>query len=111
LGATPDEVAAASASVAAALRHPLLVRAKSASACRRESPISVRAADGVVVEGVLDLAFREIEAGSPSWTVIDFKTDVEIASRREDYQRQVRAYAAAVSAATGERAHGVLLSV
>ncbi|HMJ56834.1 MAG TPA: UvrD-helicase domain-containing protein [Polyangiaceae bacterium] len=111
LGATHDEIAAAAASVVAALRHPLLVRAKSAAACRRESPLSVKATDGTLIEGVLDLAFREIEAGTPIWTVVDFKTDVEIAGRREDYQRQVRVYADAVAAATGERARGVLLSV
>jgi ATP-dependent exoDNAse (exonuclease V) beta subunit len=111
LGATADEIAAASASVVAAIRHPLLVRAKRASECRRESPISVRATDGSIIEGVLDLAFRELEIGSPIWTVVDFKTDVEIAGRREDYQRQVRIYADAVAAATGEKARGVLLSV
>jgi ATP-dependent exoDNAse (exonuclease V) beta subunit len=111
VAATGDEIAAAVASVAAALRHPLLVQAKRASACRRESPISIRTADGTVVEGVLDLAFRDVEAGTPVWTVIDFKTDVEIAGRRADYERQVRIYAGAVASATGERARGVLLSV
>jgi hypothetical protein len=111
LGASLDEIAAAAASVSAALRHPLLVRAKNAAACRRESPISVRGADGTLIEGVLDLAFREIEAGTPFWVVVDFKTDVEIAGRREDYQRQVRVYADAVARATGEKARAVLLSV
>jgi ATP-dependent helicase/nuclease subunit A len=111
VGATADEIAAASASVVAALRHPLLVRAKHASECRRESPILTRGADGTLIEGVLDLALRELEQNAPIWTVVDFKTDVEIAGRREDYQRQVRVYADAVAAATGERARGVLLSV
>ena len=111
VGATADEIAAASASVVAALRHPLLVRAKRASECRRESPILARGADGTLIEGVLDLAFRELEGSTPIWTVVDFKTDVEIAGRREDYQRQVRVYADAVAGATGERARGVLLSV
>ena len=67
--------------------------------------------DGSLVEGVLDLAFREIEEGSPVWTVVDFKTDVEIVGRREAYEQQVGLYVKAVSAATGERARGVLLSV
>ena len=111
VGATSDEMAAAAASVVAALRHPLLVRAKGASACRRESPISTRSSDGTLIEGVLDLAFREIDAGAPIWTVVDFKTDVEIVGRRDDYRRQVRLYADAVAAATGEKARGVLLSV
>jgi len=111
VGASSDEIAAAAASVVAALRHPLLVRAKNASACRRESPISTRANGGTLIEGVLDLAFREIDGGAPVWTVVDFKTDVEIAGRRDDYRRQVRLYADAVAAATGEKARGVLLSV
>jgi ATP-dependent exoDNAse (exonuclease V) beta subunit len=116
LGATPEEMDAAAASVVAALRHPLLSRARGAMAeagetCRRESPITVFSPEGTLVEGVLDLAFREIESGEPVWTVVDFKTDVEIAGRREDYERQVRIYAAAVTAATGEKARGVLLSV
>jgi hypothetical protein len=60
---------------------------------------------------VLDLAFRETEANAPIWTVVDFKTDVEIVGRRDDYRRQVGVYADAVAAATGESARGVLLSV
>ena len=52
-----------------------------------------------------------LEAGAPIWTVVDFKTDVEIAGRREDYERQVSLYAKAVAEATGEPTRGVLLSV
>jgi ATP-dependent exoDNAse (exonuclease V) beta subunit len=59
------------------------------------------------VEGVLDLAFRD---GS-EWTVVDFKTDVELAARRAAYEVQVALYARAVAAATGEPARAVLLSV
>jgi ATP-dependent helicase/nuclease subunit A len=111
VGATSEEIAAAAASALAALRHPIFQRAKNASACRRESPISTMAGDGTLVEGVLDLALREAEGDAATWTVVDFKTDVELAGRREDYERQVRIYAEAVAAATGERARGVLLSV
>jgi hypothetical protein len=111
LAATEDEVSSAIAAVEAALAHELLVRARNATACRREAPIVLRSADGSLVEGVLDLAFREIEGGAPVWIVVDFKTDVEIAGRREDYERQVRLYAKAVAEATGEGARGVLLSV
>ena len=67
--------------------------------------------DGRLIEGVLDLAFREVEADGPVWTVVDFKTDVEMGERREGYERQVALYADAVATATGERACGVLLSV
>jgi ATP-dependent exoDNAse (exonuclease V) beta subunit len=111
LAATEEEVLAAAAAAEAALAHDLLVRAKKADTCRRETPMVLAAADGSLVEGVLDLAFREVEEGSPVWTVVDFKTDVEIAGRKEDYERQVALYASAVTRATGERARGVLLSV
>jgi len=62
----------------------------------------------VVVEGVVDAAFLEDGAG---WTVVDFKTDVEIAGRLEEYRRQVGLYAEAVRRATGVPARGVLLRV
>ena len=107
LSASPEEVSAAEA----ALAHELLVRAKKAAGVRRESPILFLGPDGVITEGILDLAFRETTVDGPIWTVVDFKTDVEIAGRREDYRRQIGMYAAAVAAATGERARGVLLSI
>ena len=111
VAATEEEVQGAALAAEAALGHDLLVRAKRASACRRETPMVLRSTDGSLVEGVLDLAFREIEGGGPVWTVVDFKTDVEIAGRLDDYERQVALYVRAVTAATGERARGVLLSV
>jgi ATP-dependent exoDNAse (exonuclease V) beta subunit len=111
LAATEEEVVAAARAAEAALAHDLLVRAKKSGVCRRETPLVLRETDGSLVEGVLDLAFREVDDGGPVWTVVDFKTDVEIAGRREDYERQVALYASAVTAATGERARGVLLSV
>jgi hypothetical protein len=43
--------------------------------------------------------------------VVDFKTDQELAERRADYERQLGAYAQAISAATGQRARAWLLSV
>ena len=110
LGATEQEIAAASAAAAAALRHPLLERASAAAArgeCRRETPVCGRTADGVLVEGAVDLAFRE--AGH--WTVVDFKTDQELTPALERYQRQVALYAELVAAATGERATPLLLRV
>ncbi|HKQ69803.1 MAG TPA: UvrD-helicase domain-containing protein [Polyangiaceae bacterium] len=113
LAAPPEEVEAATNAALAALAHPLLVRASVAAVCRRESPVSLPDASEptAFVEGVLDLAFCEIEDGAHVWTVVDFKTDVEMAGRLEEYQRQVRVYAEAVTRATGERARGVLLSV
>ena len=63
--------------------------------------------DGTLAEGVVDLAFREDGA----WIVIDFKTDRELAAAQTTYEAQVRLYARAVAAATGESARGVLLRV
>jgi ATP-dependent exoDNAse (exonuclease V) beta subunit len=106
LGASSDEVAAAAVAVSAALAHPLLRRA-AATACRRETPVAIRLDDGVVVEGVIDAAFAE----GGGWTVVDFKTDVELAPRLEEYRAQVRLYVRTVAAATGKPARGVLLRV
>jgi ATP-dependent exoDNAse (exonuclease V) beta subunit len=43
--------------------------------------------------------------------VIDFKTDIEIASAQDAYKQQVALYAEAVAKATGVPAQGVLLRV
>ncbi|HEX2485942.1 MAG TPA: PD-(D/E)XK nuclease family protein, partial [Myxococcota bacterium] len=69
----------------------------------------VRLDDGALAEGVVDLAFREDDGST--WTVVDFKTDREVAGGRGRYEAQLRLYAAAISCATGERARGVLLSL
>jgi ATP-dependent exoDNAse (exonuclease V) beta subunit len=109
-GATEAEIAAAATAVAAALAHPLLRRAAAASArgeLRRETPVWLALEDGTLAEGVVDLAFREDGA----WTVVDFKTDRELASARAVYEAQVRLYARAIAAATGEPVCGVLLRV
>ena len=64
--------------------------------------------DGTLVEGIVDLAFEE--AGE--WTVVDYKTDREIAAAGEDrYRRQVALYASAIAQATGQPARGVLVRV
>jgi ATP-dependent exoDNAse (exonuclease V) beta subunit len=111
VGASVAEVAAAGSAVAAALRHPLLRRAARAAALRRETPVMLRRPDGGLAEGVVDLAFREESPDGPRWTVVDFKTDREIAERRAEYQAQVGLYVDAVGRATGEPAEGTLLVV
>ena len=64
--------------------------------------------DGTLVEGVVDLAFEEHGA----WTVIDYKTDREMAVAGEDrYRRQVALYATAIAHATGAPASGVLVRI
>ncbi len=108
LGATSDEVVAATDAVVHALAHPLLRRAAAATSCRREAAVLLRLADGTLVEGVADAAFLEADG---SWTVIDFKTDRELGARLADYRRQVALYAEAVARATGLPARAVLLRV
>jgi len=111
VGATVEEIAAAAEAAGRALAHPLMRRAADAARagrCRRETPVLLRLDDGVIVEGVVDAAFLEDGAG---WTIVDFKTDVEIAGRLEEYRRQVALYARAIAQATGGPARGVLLRV
>jgi ATP-dependent exoDNAse (exonuclease V) beta subunit len=110
LGAPAEESEAAMALVVAALAHPLMARARDAwrdGRCRRETPVAYREADGTLVEGVLDLAFED-EGG---WTVVDFKTDVEMAGELARYRRQVGLYASIVAAATGEKVKAVLMQL
>ena len=110
LGAPAAEVEAATAAVTAALAHPLMARARDAwrdGRCRRETPVAWRQPDGSLVEGVLDLAFED--AGG--WTVVDFKTDAEIAAELATYRRQVRLYASIVARATGTAVTPVLLQL
>jgi len=112
LGASDAEVAAAAAAVVAALAHPLLERAARSSALRRETPLVLARDDGSLVEGIVDLAFREESDAGPRWTVVDFKTDRELhEERRGLYATQVGLYVEAISRATGESAEGRLLVV
>jgi ATP-dependent exoDNAse (exonuclease V) beta subunit len=110
LGAPDDEVSAATAVVTAALAHPLLARARDAwraGRCRRETPTAIRQADGSLLEGSLDIAWEEDDG----WTVVDFKTDVELASVLPVYRRQVALYASVVAQTTGRPVRAVLMRV
>ncbi len=118
VGATDVEVGAAGECVETALAHPILRRAAAAAArgeLRREVPVQLRLADRTLVEGVVDLAFREPgtarDPAHSAWTVVDFKTDREIASERTRYETQLRLYATALERATREPAEAVLLFV
>ena len=95
----------------AAADHDVLVRARAADvrgACRRETPVTCTLPNGTLIEGVVDLAFEE--AGE--WTVVDYKTDREVAASGEDqYRRQVALYASAIAQATGQPARGILMRV
>ena len=109
LDATDDEVAFAARVIDDVLAHPLLERARRANQrhrCRREVPITWRAPDGLVVEGIVDLAFRE----GNTWTVVDFKTDEE-SRRTSSYLAQVGVYVDALTSATGLGATGILMRI
>ena len=110
LGAAEVEVEAAAGVAAAGLAHPLFDRVRRAAAageCRREAPVTMRGGDGMLVEGVVDLAFRD----GDTWVVVDFKTDRELEAALDVYRRQVQLYADMVARATGSPARGVLMRV
>jgi ATP-dependent exoDNAse (exonuclease V) beta subunit len=111
LGADVEEIAAAIEAVIGALRHPLLQRAAAAEDCRREVPIVFARPNGELVEGIVDLAFSGIRGDAPAWTVVDFKTDVELGVRRTGYETQVALYTRAIASATNQPAEGVLFIV
>ena len=110
LGAPADEIHAATVLVGAALAHPLIGRAREAwraGRCRRETPLACREPDGSLIEGVVDLAFEDTDG----WTVIDFKTDAEIAAELPRYRRQVGLYASVVARATSRNVTAVLMQL
>ena len=111
LGAPEVERIAAVDSVLRVSTHDLLRRAAAAARrgeARRECPVTLTAPDGSLVEGVVDLAYRD--AGE--WVVVDFKTDREISQAGvERYSRQVALYAAAIARATGSVAKGWLVRI
>ena len=115
LGATDEEQTAARVIAVAVLRHPRMDQARAAQAAGRrvwrEAPVSLRLDDGSgtpeMVDGQIDLAY-ETDAG---WMVIDFKTDIEIATAQDAYVRQVSIYLDAVTRATGQPARGLILKI
>jgi ATP-dependent exoDNAse (exonuclease V) beta subunit len=110
LGADRSEAAAALDVVRRVLRHPLLRAAAAAEArgrCYRETPVTWRANETTLVEGVVDLAFAEEDG----FVVVDFKTDRELEGAVDRYERQLQVYASAISAAMGTPARGVLIRV
>ena len=104
---TFEEIRAAAAVASAVLGHDLMARARRASALKRETPVTWLQKDGTMIEGVLDLAFDE----QGVTTVVDFKTDHELAAGESRYRAQVQQYVTAVARATGRPAAGVLFKV
>jgi ATP-dependent exoDNAse (exonuclease V) beta subunit len=107
LDATEAEAAAAVDAVLAAIASPLLERAKAAARCHREIPVLLPLAGGRTLEGAIDLAFLEDGA----WTVVDFKSDSELASAQGRYERQAQWYCHALSQLTGLPVRAVLLRI
>jgi ATP-dependent helicase/nuclease subunit A len=105
-GASEEEESQATRAVSAALAHPLLRRAAAASEVRREEPVVHRLDDGTLLEGVVDLAFRD----GAGWTVVDFKTDPR-PETHPHYAAQLRLYCRAIAAATGLPVKAALLAV
>ncbi|HEX6728702.1 MAG TPA: 3'-5' exonuclease, partial [Pyrinomonadaceae bacterium] len=94
LGAGEQDVDAAVATVKRALEHPLVRRAAKAwseGKCRREVPVAVQMEGGVIVEGVVDLAFKDKELDN-AWVVVDYKTDFELSGRLDEYRHQLSLY-------------------
>ena len=107
VGATSDEVRSATDVAQTVLEHPLLGPARDAlDGCLREMPVTT-VIDGVLIEGVVDLAFDTDDG----MVVVDFKTDRAEGELLNRYKRQVALYARAVSTATGRPARAVLLQV
>jgi len=93
LGASDPEIQHAAEAVAAALKHPLLERARRSKLCRRELPVLLKLDLNRILEGVIDLAFEE----NGTWHIVDFKTDAELGPSRSRYENQLRWYALALA--------------
>jgi ATP-dependent exoDNAse (exonuclease V) beta subunit len=107
LGATDPEIENAAEAAAAALKHPLLERARKSKLCRRELPILLKLEGNRVLEGVIDLAFEE----NGTWHIVDFKTDAEIGPSRKKYENQLRWYSLALARLNKAPVEAHLLSV
>jgi len=107
LGATDQEVQDAIEAASAALKHPLLERARKSKLCRRELPILLKLEGNRFLEGVIDLAFEE----NGTWSVVDFKTDAEIGPNRKRYENQLRWYCLALARLNNAPVQAHLLSV
>jgi ATP-dependent helicase/nuclease subunit A len=109
LGADSAEIEAAARAVTRALESPLMERVRESADVRRECPVVFAPGDGpAIVEGVVDVAFLERGERAPVWTVVDFKTDLELSGRIAEYRRQVALYVRGIAAATGMAARGIL---
>jgi ATP-dependent exoDNAse (exonuclease V) beta subunit len=111
--ATPDEMRCAVSAVRSALAHPLFEnvrRAKLRQELFRETPVVLRARDGSVLDGVVDLAFRDRSQMPAQIVLIDFKTDAELQDVNV-YARQLGMYAEALARVFDEPVRSLLFRV
>ncbi len=111
LGATEQEISAATIAVMAALKSELMRRASVAQTVMRECPLMVRLEDGSAVEGIADLAFAERVNTGIAWTVVDFKTDFDLTHALDEYRAQIGLYIHALRQSTGLPAAGAILRI
>jgi ATP-dependent helicase/nuclease subunit A len=96
---TNTERAAADAALPARfLEDDLGQRMLGAKDIMREQAFTLKAEGDVLLQGVMDLAFKEDGA----WVLVDYKTDRETASILPKYRDQMRWYMRALRALTGE---------
>lgn len=108
LGATRPMIKKAGEVVKEALGSPLLRRAMASGDYQKEVPFGYQA-NGTIVEGVMDVVFRE----GDGLVVLDFKTDLvkreDLHSKKKHYQPQANVYSNAVRAIFGQRPKEVVL--
>jgi ATP-dependent helicase/nuclease subunit A len=105
-----QEVDAAVEVVSAVLKAPLFDQVRLAERdgrCDRELPITWMAPDGTLIEGTIDLAFEDLTGV----TVIDFKTDRELATDIDRYRRQLTVYCEALATTRNVPTRGILARV
>lgn len=78
-----------------ALSHELTKRILAADEWHREAPVVWRSPDDLLMEGYLDVLFRE----GDRWVIVDYKTDAKPEPKL--YAEQLAAYGRAVEAVTG----------
>ena len=113
VGASDKEIGAAVEIAQQVVRHEVIktgAEAMLSGRCRRESPVTLKLKDDVLIEGVVDLAYQDPNREN-LWVVVDYKTDYEIRGRLEEYKKQVWLYALAISRATGMKTQPVLLRI
>ena len=114
LAATDDELDAAVTAVFTAFAHPLLKKAQESERVYRELPVASlvpQTVDGKTHHRRRRHRIWHSSLRDDAWVIVDFKTDVDTATRRDRYRRQVAWYVYAIEKATGQRAVGWLLHV